>query len=60
MSLIKYLLSAFHVYLVQSSQQSYEDDFPFPDRKLILREAMQRVQMTVTKRLSVVWLEVHF
>lgn len=45
MSLIRYLVGAFHVYLVQSIQQSYEeDDSLFTGRKLCLRETMQLVQ----------------
>lgn len=62
MSLIRYLVGAFHVYLVQSIQQSYEeDDSLFTDRKLCLRETMQLVQsdMINNKRLSLAWLEVH-
>lgn len=36
MSLIKYSVGAFHVYLVQSTQQSYEeDDSLFMDRKYV-------------------------
>lgn len=53
-NVIKYLVSAFHVYLVQSTQQSNEeDDSLFTDRKLSFREAMQLVQSDmVSKRLS--------
>lgn len=60
-NVIKYLVSAFHVYLVQSTQQSNEeDDSLFTDRKLSFREAMQLVQSDmVSKRLSLAWLEVH-
>lgn len=53
-NVIKYLVSAFHVYLVQSTQQSNEnDDSLFMDRKLSFREAMQLVQSDIdNKRLS--------